>query len=70
MALQLPPHRSCAANPEALAVQVIQVTLSMSAPLIKSKSNKVSDFPSIGITWLSRSAVTKAEITATHIFEQ
>jgi hypothetical protein len=33
MALQLPPHRSYAANPEGLVVQIIQVTLSMSAPI-------------------------------------
>ncbi len=32
MALQLPSHRTYAGNPDGLVVQVIQVSLSMSAP--------------------------------------
>lgn len=46
MALQLPPHPAYAANPDTMVVQVIQVTLSMSAPFSFPFNN--IDFESLG----------------------
>ena len=52
MALQLPPHRAYAANAGSMVVQVIQVTLSMSAPIkiLKTIGIHSNDLPT---AWLS-----------------